>query len=155
MVFRKVLHKKTPKYIRGLEITTVPMPYNNKAGYYYRSVSSLIQTILSVLDFHQISRFVHLPKTGRGLIALSKSPPVGNCTLPRRTFLIVRIITHIHALDNTHLKKMTSKMLSIILFILLYPDYPANLLLQNQEQNPLRNRNLPQSHIPQSMVYFL
>ena len=51
-------------------------------------LSSLIQTILSVLEFHQVSRPVLArvnawKTTGRGL-----SPPVGNCTLPRRTFLL-------------------------------------------------------------------
>ncbi len=42
--------------------------------------SSPIQTVLSALDFHQI-----LPKKqARGLKEIAPSPPVGNCTLPRR-----------------------------------------------------------------------
>lgn len=45
-------------------------------------ISSLIQTVLSVLESHQISRF-------RGSRTL---PPVGNCTLPRRIFFYLFLL---------------------------------------------------------------
>ena len=46
-------------------------------------ISSLIQTILSVPEFHRFSHVV----MGRGL-----SPPVGNCTPPRRIILFTKAI---------------------------------------------------------------
>jgi len=47
--------------------------------------SSLIQTLLSVLESHQINRL-------RGSRTI---PPVGNCTLPRRFLFISFIVVHL------------------------------------------------------------
>ena len=68
--------KPRNKTFRGMN-THIRLPHTSST--YAAMFSSLIQTILSVLESHQISRY--LIDSGSRTI-----PPVGNCTLPRRTF---------------------------------------------------------------------
>ncbi len=64
------------------------------------NISSLIQTVLSVLEFHQISHRKRFLTTGRGLL-----PPVGTFTRPRRTYsILVTVYANLACPVKSHLQ---------------------------------------------------
>ena len=98
-------NKNPETYVPGPQIKANNLPHGRTVC--RPAVSSLIQTLLSVLEFHQISRccinrsvfaistVADIETSSPSCLSGSRTiPPVGNHTQPRRTFSDIKIYDH-------------------------------------------------------------